>query len=66
MQDGARRNVEVLCSLIVGPVHAKVKGFMVSSDQFNVHLSTTEDETLLWRGNTRLLLYFLFDPSDLW
>jgi len=30
-----------------------------------LHLSTTEDETLLWRGDTRLLLYFLFDPSNL-
>src|SRR6266702_3383941 len=29
--------------------------------QFNVHLPATENETLLWRGNTRLLLYFLLD-----
>jgi len=29
------------------------------------HLPTTEDETLLWRGNTRLFLYFLFDSGDL-
>jgi hypothetical protein len=31
----------------------------------NVHLPATEDEALLRRGNTRLLLYFLLDPSDL-
>lgn len=29
------------------------------------HLPTAKDETLLWRGNTRLLLYFLLDSSDL-
>lgn len=32
---------------------------------FVLHLSATEDETLLWRGDTRLLLYFLLDSSDL-
>jgi hypothetical protein len=31
----------------------------------NIHLSATEDEALLWRRNTRLLLYFLFDSCDL-
>ena len=31
----------------------------------NVHLSATKDEALLWRRNTRLLLDFLLDPSDL-
>jgi hypothetical protein len=31
----------------------------------NVHLSATEDEALLRRRNTRLLLYFLFDSGDL-
>jgi hypothetical protein len=31
----------------------------------NVHLSATEDEALLRRRNTRLLLDFLLDPSDL-
>ena len=33
--------------------------------KINVHLSATEDETLLRRRNTRLLLDFLLDPSDL-
>ena len=31
----------------------------------NVHLPATEDEALLWRRNTGLLLNFLLDPSDL-
>jgi hypothetical protein len=31
----------------------------------NIHLSATEDEALLWRRNTRLLLYFLFDSGYL-
>lgn len=31
----------------------------------DVHLSATEDEALLLRRNTRLLLDFLLDPSDL-
>jgi len=33
--------------------------------KINVHLSATEDEALLRRRNTRLLLDFLLDPSDL-
>jgi hypothetical protein len=33
--------------------------------KINVHLSATEDETLLRWRNTRLLLDFLLDPSDL-
>jgi hypothetical protein len=33
-------------------------------DDINLHLPTTEDEALL-RGNTRLLLYFLFDPGGI-
>jgi hypothetical protein len=32
----------------------------------NVHLPATEDEALLGRGNTRLLLDLLLDSSDLW
>jgi hypothetical protein len=31
----------------------------------NVHLPATEDEALLGRRDTRLLLDFLLDPSDL-
>ena len=31
----------------------------------DVHLPATEDKALLRRGNTRLLLNFLLDPSDL-
>ena len=36
-------------------------GFIV----INVHLPATEDEALLWRRNTGLLLDFLLDPGDL-
>jgi hypothetical protein len=39
----------------------RVYGFIV----INVHLPATEDEALLWRRNTRLLLDFLLDPGDL-
>ena len=34
MQDGTRRDVELACGLIVGPVRAKVKDLTVLSDQF--------------------------------
>lgn len=41
------------------------KGEVHDIDVINIHLSATEDETLLWRGNTGLLLNFFLDPGDL-
>jgi hypothetical protein len=35
------------------------------SVMINIHLPASEDETLLWRRNARLLLDFLLDPGDL-
>jgi len=39
----------------------KANGFVM----IHVHLPASEDETLLWRWNARLLLDFLLDPGDL-
>jgi hypothetical protein len=76
MEDGACCNVELACGLFVWPVRVHVqmkreervkffKRIEYHSQRSNVHLSATEDEALLWRRNTRLLLNFLLDPSDL-
>jgi hypothetical protein len=66
VQDGAGRDVEFARGLFVLPEGQRSeKGSRYRQIKINAHLSATEDETLLWRGDTRLLLYFLLDSSDL-
>jgi hypothetical protein len=66
MEDGACGDVELACGLVIWPARReKLKKGAWYIAVINVHLSATEDEALLRRWNTRLLLDFLLDPSDL-
>jgi len=71
MEDGACCNVELACCLVILPARARahresqrLKGALYIAT-INVHLPAAEDEALLGRRNTRLLLDFLLNPSDL-
>ena len=66
MQDGTRRDVELACGLVVWPARTSKMGRMGDIVMINLHLPATEDEALLRRWDTRLLLHFLLDPIDLY
>lgn len=73
VEDGTSCDVEFACGLLVWPVvranggKGEVKEEEKANDSvtINIHLPASEDETLLWRRNARLLLDFLLDPGDL-
>ena len=65
MQNGAGDDVELTCSLVVRPTTIDRQLNTAQSLPVYIHLPPAKDQPLLLWWDTRLLLDFLFDPSDL-